>query len=125
MMGSTYQAGTDGPSRKDVRVVENGTIENGHVAEADAEEWQEKREDLPNGHCVPTCKQHVDEQKETQESTIQWERFLPVKTLKVLLVENDDCTRQVVTALLRKCCYEGRPSKLQSYSLRFQIVDIR
>lgn len=111
-MGSACQADTDGPSRKDVRGVENGAIENGHVVETDGEKWEEKREDLPNGHSVPTGTQCVDEQKEPQEPTIRWERFLPVKTLRVLLVENDDSTRQVVSALLRKCCYEGRPSKL-------------
>ncbi|XP_074575488.1 two-component response regulator-like PRR37 isoform X2 [Curcuma longa] len=37
---------------------------------------------------------------------IRWERFLPIRTLKVLLVENDDSTRQVVSALLRNCSYE-------------------
>lgn len=39
--------------------------------------------------------------------TVLWERFLPIKTVKVLLVENDDSTRQVVSALLRNCGYEG------------------
>ncbi|KAK3147595.1 hypothetical protein QOZ80_3BG0284400 [Eleusine coracana subsp. coracana] len=107
-MGSACQADTDGPSRKDVRRIENGAIENGHVVVVDAEEW---REDLPNGHCVPTGTQRVDEQKEPQEPTIRWERFLPVKTLRVLLVENDDSTRQVVSALLRKCCYEVIPAE--------------
>jgi pseudo-response regulator 7 len=116
MMGSVCQADTDGPSRKDVKGAENGATENGHVAEADADEWQEKREDLPNGLCVPTGTQHVDGQKVLHEPTIGWERFLPVKTLKVLLVEDDDCTRQVVTALLRKGGYEGRPSKFMNLS---------
>ncbi|KAI6671163.1 hypothetical protein NL676_006048 [Syzygium grande] len=37
---------------------------------------------------------------------VLWERFLPIKTVKVLLVENDDSTRQVVNALLRNCGYE-------------------
>ncbi|KAK8953222.1 Two-component response regulator-like PRR73 [Platanthera guangdongensis] len=36
---------------------------------------------------------------------VQWERFLPLRTIKVLLVENDDSTRQVVSALLRNCYY--------------------
>ncbi|PPD89120.1 hypothetical protein GOBAR_DD13947 [Gossypium barbadense] len=36
-----------------------------------------------------------------------WERFLPLRSLKVLLVENDDSTRHVVCALLRNCGYEG------------------
>lgn len=38
---------------------------------------------------------------------VRWERFLPLRSLKVLLVENDDSTRQVVSALLRNCSYEG------------------
>ena len=108
-MGSTCQAGSDGP-HKDVRGISNGATENGHHgAEADVDEWREKEEDLPNGHGAPLGAQQLDEQKEQQ--TIQWERFLPVKTLRVLLVENDDSTRQVVGALLRKCCYEGMPYK--------------
>ncbi|KAL8159815.1 hypothetical protein V2J09_001352 [Rumex salicifolius] len=37
---------------------------------------------------------------------IHWERFLHVRTLKVLLVENDDSTRHIVSALLRNCSYE-------------------
>ncbi|CAA7406286.1 unnamed protein product [Spirodela intermedia] len=37
---------------------------------------------------------------------VGWERFLPVRSLKVLLVENDDSTRHVVNALLRNCSYE-------------------
>nr|XP_043631300.1 two-component response regulator-like APRR3 isoform X2 [Erigeron canadensis] len=37
---------------------------------------------------------------------VQWERFLPFRSLKVLLVEDDDCTRHVVGALLRNCSYE-------------------
>ncbi|KAF8683760.1 hypothetical protein HU200_044693 [Digitaria exilis] len=105
-MGSTCQAGLDGTSCKDVRGIVNGATENGHHGtDAHADEWREKEEDLPNGHSVPPGVQQVDE-KEEQAQTIMWERFLPVKTLRVLLVENDDSTRQVVSALLRKCCYE-------------------
>ena len=36
-----------------------------------------------------------------------WERFLHLRSIKVLLVEDDDSTRHVVTALLRNCNYEG------------------
>ncbi|OAY84676.1 Two-component response regulator-like PRR95 [Ananas comosus] len=36
---------------------------------------------------------------------IRWDRFLPRRSLRVLLVEQDDSTRHVVTALLRKCSY--------------------
>ncbi|XP_057956346.1 two-component response regulator-like PRR73 [Malania oleifera] len=45
-------------------------------------------------------------QQQPQGPVIRWERFLPVGTLKVLLVENDDSTRHVVSALLRNCSYE-------------------
>ncbi|KAF3565000.1 hypothetical protein DY000_02018054 [Brassica cretica] len=37
---------------------------------------------------------------------VNWERYLPVRSLKVLLVENDDSTRHIVTALLKNCSYE-------------------
>ncbi|XP_010483654.1 PREDICTED: two-component response regulator-like APRR3 [Camelina sativa] len=37
---------------------------------------------------------------------VKWERYLPVRSLKVLLVENDDSTRHIVTALLKNCSYE-------------------
>lgn len=45
-------------------------------------------------------------QQQSEEPSVHWERFLPLRSLKVLLVENDDSTRQVVGALLRNCGYE-------------------
>ncbi|KAK7338156.1 hypothetical protein VNO77_18756 [Canavalia gladiata] len=53
----------------------------------------------------------MDEVMQTQEgqsnnvSAVRWERFLPRMVLRVLLVEADDSTRQIITALLRKCSY--------------------
>ncbi|KAI4334458.1 hypothetical protein L6164_019151 [Bauhinia variegata] len=38
--------------------------------------------------------------------SIHWEKFLPLRSIKVLLVEDDDSTRHVVGALLRNCSYE-------------------
>lgn len=38
---------------------------------------------------------------------VRWERFLPRVVLRVLLVEADDSTRQIIAALLRKCSYRG------------------
>ncbi|KZV43114.1 hypothetical protein F511_04506 [Dorcoceras hygrometricum] len=38
-------------------------------------------------------------------SVVRWERFLPKMAVRVLLVEADDSTRQIITALLRKCSY--------------------
>ncbi|MCE3217207.1 hypothetical protein HAX54_011058 [Datura stramonium] len=48
----------------------------------------------------------VQQQERSQEAVICWERFLHVTSIKVLLVENDDSTRHVLTALLRNCKYE-------------------
>lgn len=40
-------------------------------------------------------------------TALRWERFLPKMVLRVLLVEADDSTRQIIAALLRKCSYRG------------------
>lgn len=40
-------------------------------------------------------------------AALRWERFLPKMVLRVLLVEADDSTRQIIAALLRKCSYRG------------------
>eukprot|EP01018_Ginkgo_biloba_P005631 Gb_23159 [translate_table: standard] len=45
-------------------------------------------------------------QEQHQGLRICWERILPQRCLRVLLVEDDDSTRQVVSALLRHCSYE-------------------
>ncbi|KAJ0228658.1 CCT domain-containing protein [Hirschfeldia incana] len=39
------------------------------------------------------------------DGLMKWERFLPKISLGVLLVEADDSTRQIISALLRKCSY--------------------
>lgn len=65
-------------------------------------------------------------QQQPQEPVVRWERFLPLRSLKVLLVENDDSTRQVVSALLRNCGYEGKffqflhPGKIMTLKLKLQ-----
>lgn len=45
---------------------------------------------------------------------VKWERFLPRMVLRVLLVEADDSTRQIIAALLRKCSYKGQYAMLAS-----------
>lgn len=47
-------------------------------------------------------------QQQPLSTTVCWARFLHVESIRVLLVENDDSTRHIVTALLRNCNYEGR-----------------
>lgn len=38
---------------------------------------------------------------------VRWGSYLPTTVLRILLVEADDSTRQIITALLRKCNYRG------------------
>lgn len=45
-------------------------------------------------------------QKRSQGPPDHWESFLPFRSVKVLLVENDDSTRHIVYALLRNSGYE-------------------
>lgn len=40
------------------------------------------------------------------DGVVRWEKFLPRMVMRVLLVEADDSTRQIITALLRKCNYK-------------------
>ncbi|CAK7325569.1 unnamed protein product [Dovyalis caffra] len=46
------------------------------------------------------------QQHRSQGPSVHWERFLPLRSLKVLLVENDDSTRHIVSALLKNCGYK-------------------
>ncbi|KAA3475930.1 two-component response regulator-like APRR5 isoform X1 [Gossypium australe] len=50
---------------------------------------------------------------------VNWESFLPTMALRVLLVEADDSTRQIVAALLRKCNYgvSAVPDGLQAWEM--------
>lgn len=50
-------------------------------------------------------------QAQAQAQPLCWEQFLHKKTIRVLLVETDDSTRQVVTALLRHCMYQVIPAE--------------
>ncbi|KAF8379906.1 hypothetical protein HHK36_027371 [Tetracentron sinense] len=44
--------------------------------------------------------------KEASSTVLGWEKFLPhMSDLRILLVEADDSTRQIISALLRKCNY--------------------
>ena len=55
-------------------------------------------------------KQEISCNEEVNRSkcyTASWEKLLPKMMLRVLLVESDVSTRQIVAALLRKCSYRG------------------
>lgn len=54
-------------------------------------------------------------------AVVRWDQILPRRSLRVLLVEHDDSTRQVVTALLRKCGYRGESHPLPSFLSSFPL----
>lgn len=86
--------------------VKNGVVdEEGRLVEEDESKSNGIAGDVNGGEGGAVQVQAVKQQ--LQGSTVCWERFLHVRSLKVLLVEYDDCTRHVVTALLRNCSYEG------------------
>ncbi|WOH06606.1 hypothetical protein DCAR_0626034 [Daucus carota subsp. sativus] len=51
---------------------------------------------------------NVEEVKEegAEDMVLRWEKFLTKMELRVLLVEADDSTRHIITALLKKCSYK-------------------
>lgn len=123
-MESAHQAGpkgaankglTDGNHQDETEHKEAPCSGEGHaLSEEDESKINVALEDL-NGNQItdatPLAKQTAGLQKQEQQPPgpiVRWERFLPVRTLKVLLVENDDSTRQVVSALLRNCSYDGK-----------------
>ncbi|KAK9033624.1 hypothetical protein V6N11_049810 [Hibiscus sabdariffa] len=67
------------------------------LSEEDESRINEDVEDRNNGKKVMV---------QLRGPLVCWERFLPLRSLKVLLVENDDSTCHVVCALLRNCGYE-------------------
>ncbi|KAK4848140.1 hypothetical protein QYF36_009745 [Acer negundo] len=47
----------------------------------------------------------MKKEKNGSSEVVRWEKFMPRTVLRVLLVEADDSTRHIITALLRKCSY--------------------
>lgn len=91
--------------------ISNGVLDEGQVlgsSEENDTRTNEAAKDVDNQ--VAGTIQVADDQQKTERQLqgpiICWDRFLPFRSLKVLLVENDDSTRHVVSALLRNCSYE-------------------
>ncbi|KAL9255812.1 Two-component response regulator-like APRR5-like protein [Drosera capensis] len=64
-----------------------------------------------------------------REEVVRWEKYLPRMVIRVLLVEADYATRQIVSALLRKCNYEvtATPDGLKAWEIlkrRHDDIDI-
>ncbi|KAI3889861.1 hypothetical protein MKW92_033457 [Papaver armeniacum] len=61
------------------------------------------------GEIVLSSEEWMDSSKqeiEISNSVIRWQDFLPRMHMRVLLVEADDSTRHIISALLRKCSYK-------------------
>lgn len=93
------------------KTIRDKVLTEGHgLSEEDESRINEDVEDLNDGPIkwVQAAQGILHRpQQQPQWPIVRWERFLPLRSLKVLLVENDDLTRQVVSALLRNCSYEG------------------
>ncbi|KAL2328676.1 hypothetical protein Fmac_022103 [Flemingia macrophylla] len=87
--------------------VVNGEVGSGSLNEDDTR-FNKVAEDGKNGltGLIQTHGSLQTSQPPPQGPVVCWERFLPVRSIKVLLVEDDDSTRHVVRALLRNCGYE-------------------
>lgn len=73
------------------------------------EEKQSKEEtESETGEVKRKRKKKKKEGEGSNNGLVRWERFLPRMVLRVLLVEADDSTRQIIAALLRKCSYKGK-----------------
>ncbi|XP_042407535.1 two-component response regulator-like PRR95 isoform X2 [Zingiber officinale] len=47
----------------------------------------------------------MEAREDSKGEELRWEKLLPRMPVRVLLVEGDDSTRQIIAALLRKCSY--------------------
>ena len=57
---------------------------------------------------IMDIEKEIAEKKEGSSSLLKRESFLPRIGMRILLVEADDSTRQIIGALLRKCNYKGK-----------------
>ncbi|KAH9768015.1 Two-component response regulator-like PRR37 [Citrus sinensis] len=99
--------------RDDHKQIRDGVTGEGQgLSEEDESRINEDGEDVNNGwvdavqaqaHTMAALQR---QQLQPERPLVCWERFLPLRSLKVLLVESDDSTRRVVCALLRNCGYE-------------------
>ncbi|KAL1218157.1 Two-component response regulator-like APRR5 [Cardamine amara subsp. amara] len=65
----------------------------------------EKATEAGGGKLTTRRKMRKKDAVDGGNGLMKWERFLPKIALRVLLVEADDSTRQIISALLRKCSY--------------------
>jgi len=74
---------------------------------SETEEEKQSKEETESETGEVKRKRKKKEGEGSDNGLVRWERFLPRMVLRVLLVEADDSTRQIIAALLRKCSYKG------------------
>lgn len=84
------------------------SMENGLTSNGDLSDFRNGMSGPAQNQALLRTQQQQQQQQPPQAAIVHWERFLHLRSLKVLLVENDDSTRHVVSALLRNCSYEGQ-----------------
>ncbi|XVE64494.1 hypothetical protein DITRI_Ditri07aG0105000 [Diplodiscus trichospermus] len=82
-------------------------VSSDEVEEARTESGTEKE----NGELEGNKRRKTKPGSSASAEVVKWERFLPRMSLRVLLVEADDSTRQIIAALLRKCSYRVMSSQ--------------
>jgi pseudo-response regulator 5 len=75
---------------------------------SETEEEKQSKEETESETGEVKRKRKKKEGEGSDNGLVRWERFLPRMVLRVLLVEADDSTRQIIAALLRKCSYKGK-----------------
>ncbi|TVU37083.1 hypothetical protein EJB05_10374 [Eragrostis curvula] len=107
MGGACQQPSVDVPSLRDARLLGNGAVGGAYRLRGE----ESIRNNEPDGPVSEPTSGVQQDEMENQQQQVCWERFLQKKTIKILLVESDDSTRQVVSALLRHCMYEVIPAE--------------
>ncbi|KAG9134534.1 hypothetical protein Leryth_000869 [Lithospermum erythrorhizon] len=102
--------GGDASGEKEASLDEEKKVEDANVGEGQGslknDELKINEEISIGGEAGQGSLHSQHQQLQSQSAPFCWERFLHIRTIKVLLVENDDSTRHVVAALLRNCNYE-------------------
>ncbi|KAJ6677457.1 TWO-COMPONENT RESPONSE REGULATOR [Salix viminalis] len=84
-------------------------VKTGSETEEEKQRKQCKEEtESDTGEVKRKRRRRRKESEDSNNGLVRWERFLPRIVLRVLLVEADDSTRQIIAALLRKCSYKGQ-----------------
>ncbi|XP_061956715.1 two-component response regulator-like APRR5 isoform X3 [Populus nigra] len=74
-------------------------------SKSEREEEKQRKQSKEETGEVKKKKKKKKEGEGLNDGLVRWDGFLPRMVLRVLLVEADDSTRQIIAALLRKCSY--------------------